>query len=101
MTVPYISGVTKNGTTLEFTYSDMPAYIVNDGEFSLNAKIGSTTSEIVDFTANQATNDDITFEQGNYIAFDITGTRTLKISGNYSAGTKALFDTGTDTTVRV
>lgn len=101
MTVPYISGVTKNGTTLEFTYSDMPTYIVNDGEFSLNAKIGSTTSEVADFTANQVTNDDITFEQGNYITFDITGTRTLKISGNYSAGTKALFDTGTDTTIRV
>lgn len=39
----------------------------NNGELSINTKVGSTTTEVADFTADQAENDSITFEQGTNV----------------------------------
>lgn len=39
----------------------------NNGELSINTKVGNTTTEVADFTADQADNDSITFEQGTNV----------------------------------
>lgn len=88
-----------NDYILAFTYADsgtltpswkkLPAnaylnntYTVNNGTYSIKSKIGSTTTTLSDFTANQSGTDDFTLIQGNNITFtNDTTNRTLTIAG--------------------
>ena len=56
-------------------------YTVNNGTFSLKQKVGSTTTTVADFTANQSGTDDITFIQGSNVTLTAdTTNRTITIA---------------------
>lgn len=70
-------------------YRQLPAnaflnstYTVSNGTYSIKALVGSTTTTLSDFTANQSSADDFTLVQGSNITFTVDATnRKLTIAG--------------------
>ena len=73
----HVTGVTERTYT-----SKDHTYTVNNNKYSIKSKIGSTTTTVSDFTANQGSDDDFTLIQGSNITFtNDTANRTLTIAG--------------------
>ena len=79
----------KSGTDSTPVWRLLPAnayndhtYTVNNNTFRIKSLVGSTTTTLSDFTANQASDDDFTLVQGSNITFTVDATnRKLTIAG--------------------
>ena len=79
----------KSGTDSAPVWRLLPAnayndhtYTVNNATYSIKSLVGSTTTTLSDFTANQSGNDDFTLVQGSNITFTVDATnRKLTIAG--------------------
>ena len=71
-----------NDSTGALEWVDDHTYTVNNNTFRIKSLVGSTTTTLSDFTANQASDDDFTLVQGSNITFTVDATnRKLTIAG--------------------
>lgn len=73
-------------------------YTVNNGTYSVKTLVGSTTTTVSDFTANQSGTDDITFVQGSNVTItpDATNRKITIAAKDTTYSNKAAASGGTD-----